>query len=253
MKFQKKKLVIFIILKYTNLNYQFYFTNRFIIFFVDKNFISISTDNVELNKVEILSVEEKMILFKNGKKLSNIKNEYGDNTFKIYYDNILIGEDGIFKTNRWHTHSYNFHVFRTDSIVKFNFDVKGPDSESIYYKYCFYDSLNRFSTNVFYDKTGKTGIVTIEYYSKEGFLLVDEWWENDTLKNISLYSIGELSNNYSINNCLDTSTFSINKCDSKDSFYKNKFGNHEKNVNFANENLIEMKNSIKYNNLKLYN
>lgn len=41
--------------------------------------------------------------------------------------------------------------------------------------------------------------------------------------------------------------------ENNESFYKNKFGNHEKNVNFANENLIEMKNSIKYNNPKLYN
>jgi len=40
--------------------------------------------------------------------------------------------------------------------------------------------------------------------------------------------------------------------ENNESFYKNKFGNHEKNVNFANENLIEMKNSIKYNNPKLY-
>ena len=126
MKKHRKKLIFILVIlvafvvsifliKVAKVRNQDNLLNRFQCIFFDKNTINVSGINVDLQKIVISSVEEDKIIFKNGQKTSGIKNEYGGDNFKIFYNKKLIGQAGIFKTNWWHTHDYFFEIVKTDT------------------------------------------------------------------------------------------------------------------------------------------
>lgn len=142
---------------------------------------------------------------------SKIKNEYGDENFKIYYNKKLIGQAGIFKTNWWHTHDYFFRFFRTKTNISFDFNVKGPDHKSLYFKHFEFDSLNRKSTEIFYDSKGKTGQINITYFDKQGNIFADELWKDGFFVNMNTYSNGNWLKNYSTYNYSKTEKYKLLK------------------------------------------
>ena len=163
----------------------------------DKNTVSVEVKNIDIDKITIELIEESQgVIFKNGKKVKRIRNEYGGDTFDIFYDNLLIARAGIFKTNWKFIHNYFFYITKNDSIFDFNFKVKGPCCESLYYLIYAKDTINKRLTTVHYDKNGKTGYVGIEYFDDKGNVIVDEGWQNDTLVNLNLYKDVEWHKNY---------------------------------------------------------
>jgi hypothetical protein len=80
--------------------------NRIQCMFFNKNTISISATDINPDSIVIESIEENKVVFKGGKMISKIKNQYGGDNFNILYNKKLLGQAGIFKTNWWHTHEY---------------------------------------------------------------------------------------------------------------------------------------------------
>jgi hypothetical protein len=191
--------------------------NRIQCIIFNKNTISVSTTKINVDSIKIESMEEGKVVFKDGKMTSNIKNQYGGDNFKIFYNEKLIGQAGIFKTNWWHTHDYHFNILRTKNNITFYFKVEGPDRKSLYFKHFEIDSLNRKSTEIFYNSKGKTGQINIEYYNKSGLLIVDEIWENDTLITMNLYSNGKWSKNYTTNKYSKNEKYNLIKTNNTDS------------------------------------
>ena len=75
-------LILFFIFKF-----QFQFFHFQDVLF-DKNTISVETENIDANKITIELIDYSSgVIFKNGKKVGRIKNEYGGDNFKIFYDN----------------------------------------------------------------------------------------------------------------------------------------------------------------------
>jgi hypothetical protein len=206
-------ILFFILSKYWNFREQYYLTNVLQCTLFDKNFIFVEGENIDINKItiELNNDLQQGIVFKNGKKVKRIKNEYGFESFKIFYDSLLIAQAGIFKTNWWHTHSYFFDVIKKDSTFDFNFKVKGPDSEGLHYSIFTMDKPNKTLTAIGYDENGKTGYIRIEYYDDNGNVIVDEGWENDTLIILNLHKEGNWYKNYNINYSWETTTYKLIK------------------------------------------
>ena len=191
---------------------KFYILNVLQCVLFDKNTILVTGKNIDINKITVELIDESQgVVFKNGKKVKRIKNEYGGDNFIIFYDSLLIAQAGIFKTNWYHTHTYCFDVVKKDSTFDFNFRVKGANSESLYYRVFAADKQNKTLTTINYDKNGKTGYISIEYYDDNENIIVDELWKNDTLVNLNLYKNGELNKSYSTNKSLKTTTYKIIK------------------------------------------
>ena len=206
-------LVFFLIFIEPRKHYpQNYFFNVLLCTFFDKNNIIVDGENIDINKVTIELMDYPHgIVFKNGKKVKRIKNEYGDNDFKVFYDSLLIAQAGIFKYNWYHTHDYFFYVVKNDSTFDFSFSVKGPDSETLYYKIFTMDKLNKKSTEVFYNDSGKDGQININYYDNKGNIIVDECWINDTLVNLNLYKEGNWYKHYTTNKFSKTAGYKLIK------------------------------------------
>jgi len=184
----------------------------------DKNVIFVEGKNIDVNKVTIELIEESQgIIFKNGKKTKKMKNEYGGNTFKIFYDSLLIARAWIFQTSWYYTHKYFFNIIKNDSTFDFNFRVEGPNSEPLGYKIYTPDKQNRAFIEVFYDTKGKTGQINIDYYNYKGDVIVDEVWRNDTLVTMNLYKEGNLYKNYSTKKYSETATYKLIKLPHDDS------------------------------------
>lgn len=200
-----------------------YFRNQDTIFnrlqgkFFDKNTINVSVDDIDLDKIAIESIEENKVVFKNGKKTSKIKNQYGGDNFQVFYNNKLIGQAGIYKTNWWHTHDYFFKVFKTNTSIAFEFKVIGPDQNSLYYKHFDMDSSTHKSTETFYDSKGLSGQINIENYDIKGNVITNEIWINDTLVTINLYSNGNWYKNFSTDNYDKDTKYNLFKINNTDS------------------------------------
>jgi hypothetical protein len=178
----------------------------------DKNVIFVEGENIDVNKITIELIEESQgVIFKNGKKTKKMKNEYGGNTFEIFYDSLLIAQAWIYHTCWHYTHKYFFNIIKKDSTFDFNFKVEGPNSESLGYKMCTTDKQNKTFTEVFYDTKGKTGQINIDYYDDKGNVIVGETWENDTLTNMNLYKNGDWYKNYGTNNSWKTTVYKLIK------------------------------------------
>ena len=226
---KKRKTAIFIILGFLLIGFcvflkvytfrnQDNLLNRLQIIFFDKNSIAVTGENIDLDKVTIECLEYSQgIVFEKGRKVAKIKNEYGGDSFKIFYDGKPIAMAWIFKTNWWHTHDYFFDITKIDTIFQFKFNVIGPNSESLQYKTYTIDSLNHKSTEVFYNRKGIDGQINVEYYDKTWKIIVDEIWKNDTLINLNIYKNGEWYKNYSTNKYSKMESYKLVKENRNDS------------------------------------
>lgn len=191
--------------------------NRIQCMFFNKNTISISATDINPDSIVIESIEENKVVFKGGKMISKIKNQYGGDNFNILYNKKLLGQAGIFKTNWWHTHDYYFKVFRTNTSISFDFNVEGPDHKSLCFNHFEIDSLNRKSTEIFYDSKGKTGQININYFDKQGNLIADEIWKDGFFVSMNTYSNGNWLKNYSTNKYSKTEKYKLLKLNQADS------------------------------------
>lgn len=162
----------------------------------NENSLTVKTKNLDIKKVVIKSIEENKIVFEDGKETSKIKNQYGGDNFEIYYDNKLVGQAGIFKTNWWYTHDYCFDLLKDNSKIIFHFQVSGPNQNSLNYKYYELDNFKNKSAEVFYDSSGKTGQINYMYYDKTGNIIADEIWIDSVLTTLNIYANGKFVKNY---------------------------------------------------------
>ncbi|MDC0257849.1 hypothetical protein OAK35_03795 [Crocinitomicaceae bacterium] len=72
------------------------------------------------------------VIWKNGKKVGAVDNEYGPQGFEVFYYNKLIGGVSHMKTNNWHTHSYKIelHYLDTNKTIGFDFTAVGPNRKT---------------------------------------------------------------------------------------------------------------------------
>lgn len=56
-----------------------------------------------------------------------IGNEYGINSFDLYYKDKKIGSVGHFKTNNWHSHDYLINITKINSGYSIDYECIGPD------------------------------------------------------------------------------------------------------------------------------
>lgn len=99
----------------------------------DENPLSVKVeDGLDPNAVKVTWQSEsgkETVIWQNGEKVNTIGNEYGKQTFKVYYQDQLLGKRHQFKTNNWHTHIYKVqvHYLFDSDIVVFDFSAEGPD------------------------------------------------------------------------------------------------------------------------------
>ena len=205
------------------------FESQFLFFpfqIIDKNPISVKVENIDINKItiELSGNSNSGIIFKNGKKVNRIKNEYGSYYFEIFYDNLLIAQVEVPKTSWRYTHRHFFYLTKNDSTFDLNLRVEGPNGEWARHAMYEIDTLNKKSTKVFYDNKGKkTGYIYIEYFDDKGNVIVDEGWQNDTLINMNLYKEGNWYKNYGTNKYSKTTKYKLIKelhCDSLKYIYQ---------------------------------
>jgi hypothetical protein len=108
-------------------------------------------------------------------------------------------------------------VFRTNTSISFDFNVEGPDHKSLCFNHFEIDSLNRKSTEIFYDSKGKTGQININYFDKQGNLIADEIWKNGFFVSMNTYSNGNWLKNYSTNKYSKTEKYKLLKLNQADS------------------------------------
>lgn len=53
---------------------------------------------------------------------------YGENTFTVKYDSVIIGELVQYKYNNWHYHKYVFNIFTKENSVHLDTEIIGPDT-----------------------------------------------------------------------------------------------------------------------------
>ena len=221
-------LGIVLILFFTFKNYNFHqgdnLLNKLQCMLFEKNTISVTGENIDINKITIELIEYSQgVVFKNGKKVKRIRNEHGGDNFKVFYDGLLIAQAGIFRSGWWHTHDFFFHIIKNDSTFDFRFQAKGLDEESLYYKIYTLDKLNQKSISVFYNDRGKSGQINIDYYDNNGNIIVGEIWVNDTLVSLNLYREGNWYKNYSTDKYSKTAKYKLIKephCDSLKYIYQ---------------------------------
>lgn len=184
---------------------------------INQNSVLVTGINIDLDKVSIKCIESNRMIFENGKKVSNIENEYGGDNFEVFYDDKLIGKSGIFKTNWFHTHDYFFKILKIKNELKFDFKVKGPNQKSCYYTTNKYDSIQNKLTEIFYNLNGMTDQINVQNYNKKGIVVTDEIGKKDTLINLNLYSNGNWKMNYSTNKCSREIKYNLLKIDNVDS------------------------------------
>jgi len=142
----------------------------------DKNTVSVEVKNIDINKVtiELVDYPNNRVIFKNGKKVNRIKNEYGEYYFDIFYDGLLIAQAKVPKTSWRYTHRHFIYITKNDSTFDLNFRVEGINGEWASHAMYVIDTLNKKSTKVFYDNKGKKdGYIYIEYYDDNGNVIVD--------------------------------------------------------------------------------
>ena len=202
----------FIFLKFCTFRNQDNLLNQLQIVFFDKNSITVTGKNIDLNKITVECLEYSQgIVYAKGRQVAKIRNEYGGDSFKIFYDGKPIAMTWIFKTNWWHTHDYFFDITKIDTTFQFTFNVIGPNSESLAYKIYEIDSLKYTLTETFYNRKGRNGQVYVEYYDESWKLVADEIWRNDTLTNLNLYQDGKWVKNYSTNKYSKTAKYKLIK------------------------------------------
>lgn len=203
------------------------------------NTVTVKTKKLDINKVVIKSIEDNKIVFEGGKETSKIKNQYGGDNFEIYYENKLIGQAGIYKTNWWYTHDYYFDLVKTGSRILFRFQAIGPNSNLLYFKFYEKDLINNKSTETFYNSKGKTGQVNIENFNKAGTIVADEIWIEGVLTTLNTYSNGKLDKNYSTTDRTKGTKYKLSRLNKSDSLvyvYQTITNNNTKNE------LIKIKN-----------
>ena len=198
---------------------------------INQNTVLVTGANINLEKVSIKCIETNQMIFENGKKVSNIENEYGGDNFEVFYDNKLIGKSGIFKTNWFHTHDYFFKINKLKNDLIFEFKVKGPNQKSCYYTNITFDTIQNRSTEIFYSLNDKKQQLNIENYDKNGTILTDEIWKEDTLKNLNIYSEENWKTNYNVDKFSKEIKYSLSKIDKVDSLiYMYKIIEHKKTI-----------------------
>lgn len=185
--------------------------NRLQCILVDKNSIIVLGLPENTKDIEIRLFSKKLI-FKKGEKVATIPREYGNIDFLIYLNDRLIGQTGIFNCNWWQTHDFIFD-FSSEHIENFKFKVNGPDSESLYFKYIVFDTINRIQTEFFYNELGLTGQINNMYFNKSNQLVADELWINDTLITMNLFDKGVFSKNYSVQKCDKDTKYFLERID----------------------------------------
>ena len=99
----------------------------------DENPLSVKVDDgLDVNAVKVTWQSEsgkETVIWQNGEKVNAIGNEYGKQTFKVYYQDQLLGEVHQFKTNNWHTHIYKVqvHYLKNADVLVFDFSADGPN------------------------------------------------------------------------------------------------------------------------------
>ncbi len=112
--------------------------------FISRNKIIVTGKNIDLDKVIIKRCGEEdnvQVVYQDGEQISSIENEYGYDSYDIYYNQQPVATAWIFKTNWWHKHSYYFEIEKLDTTFRFNFSVTGPDSQSAEYRIIYNDRL----------------------------------------------------------------------------------------------------------------
>ena len=100
--------------------------------FLNKNSISIDVDEeLQLDKIKLeLSIEsssvQDRIIAQNGQTKS-IPKGYGENDWRLIYDDKYYASFRHFKTNNWHDHHYSFSFYKAHGNVYCNFQIDGPD------------------------------------------------------------------------------------------------------------------------------
>ena len=150
MKYKRKLLLTAVVLSLAVTPFLFYLKfyypsnqdtvlHRLRISLFDENYISVHGDGVKINDDKITVVwssqfVKNKIIWKNGKQVDEIDNEYGPQGFTVYYYGELVGSVGHMKTNNWHTHSYKIKLHYLDSshTIGFDFSADGPN----HYRLC---------------------------------------------------------------------------------------------------------------------
>ncbi|CAM1344209.1 hypothetical protein [Tenacibaculum amylolyticum] len=69
----------------------------------------------------------KNVVVFNGKSYREIPNAYGENDWKIYYNDTLVKSFGHFKTNRNDRNNYEFHFDMINDEFRYSIAIKGND------------------------------------------------------------------------------------------------------------------------------
>lgn len=99
------------------------------------DFNVIVQDGLNKNDFEIRNLNSGNVIFKDGKTIKGIKNEYGDCRFRLVYHDKEIYEFVHMKYNNWHTNDYILLINGDTNNIKPKLLVNGPDKDNeIFYK-----------------------------------------------------------------------------------------------------------------------
>ena len=133
---------------------------------------------------------EQKFIIKNGRKINEMRYDYGPNRFSIQLSNGLIFNVGHFKTNCWHSHRYKFEITKKDDGYKIIFIANGPDYERDELMFDLSGIRNGIvksfyaNGNCSYEGNYKNGLRegSFVYYHRNGKIRVIDNFENDTLR-----------------------------------------------------------------------
>ena len=102
-------------------------------FFNPDQLIINTTQDIDKEKVLVKwSVEgskDTLLIYEKGTVANKDYKEVGANSFFVYYQNILVGQFDIFKTEPWHGHEYFIIVGRDEELaITVDVSINGPDA-----------------------------------------------------------------------------------------------------------------------------
>lgn len=124
------------------MRYSFLFLSCFIFFSCKKNTLKvICQDKIENNLKIELSVMNKsgIVIYNKSKKITQIPDEYGENDWKLEYNDSLCCKIRHFKTNANNTHSYSFTIRKVGNNLLCDIAIRGEDEliKTIKFTSCF--------------------------------------------------------------------------------------------------------------------
>ena len=245
----KKLLFIFILLVIGFFAFQQYaktlkneecMTTRIASKLFDFNTFQLYVDaNLDINDFQVINLNSGNTIFENGQSRSGIDNDYGRNSFAVYYQSIPILETGVFKYNNWYANDYKLYLRKSWAGIIAELKVFGPSSEEpVWYKvlndtrYQIYEEngfakeqiskllLERSTDTVVMLSDGCYGCQSISSVSsaicidnEEGYLF---WKEGTSVKYVHINCSGSLVRQSDLpisfweENSLDSISFAIN-------------------------------------------